>query len=292
MTWDANLQNAETGAEVHRLPSGIAMPATVSARQLQQTDFPPVHWIVRDLIPEGVTLLAGKPKLGKSFLALQLGYAVASGGEVLGRPATEGSVLYAALEDKKRRLKSRLKKMTQSSEDWPERFHLAIEWPRLDAGGLELLEAWIDTHADVRLLILDTLATVRPTGNSRDSLYQSDYLAIRGLHELANRNGIAIIIVHHVRKADADDPFDTVSGSTGLTGAADGTLVLTNTSEGKVLYGRGRDLMEFESAVAFDAATCQWSDLGRPSEAYGWNWSRQGEVVASIRIGQSRGALS
>ena len=68
---------------------------------------------------------------------------------------------------------------------------------------------------------------------------------------------------------DADDPFDTVSGSTGLTGAADTTLVLSTTSEGKVLYGRGRDLPEFECAVGFDAETCRWSDLGRPCDAFG-----------------------
>jgi len=269
MSWDASLSNAATGAEVHRLPNGMEMPTTVSARQLQQADFPPVSWIVEDLLPEGVTLLAGKPKLGKSWLALQMGYAVASDGEVLGRPVAEGSVLYAALEDNNRRLKSRLQKMAPLIAEWPERYHLATEWPRLDVGGLDALEAWIDNHTDTRLVILDTLATVRPTAGGRDSQYQSDYEAVRGLHGLANQLGIAIVIIHHVRKAEADDPFDTVSGSTGLTGAADATLILTNTSNGKVLYGRGRDLMEFESAVAFDAETCQWSDLGRPSEAYG-----------------------
>lgn len=265
MNWDESLQSAETGAEVFRLPSGIAMPTTVSARQLQMTDFPPVSWIVRDLIPEGLTLLTGKPKLGKSWLALQMGYAVASGGEFLGRPLTKGSVLYAAPEDNNRRLKI---KATERA-NWPERYHLATEWPRLDASGLEALEAWVSSNPDAKLLILDTLATIRPSGNARDSQYQSDYEAMRGLHGIAVRFAIAIIVVHHLRKADADNPFDTVSGSTGLTGAADATLVLTNTSDGKVLYGRGRDLVEFEAAVAFDPDACQWSDLGRPSEAYG-----------------------
>ena len=131
------------------------------------------------------------------------------------------------------------------------------------------MEFWMDSHPNTRLVILDTLATIRPSGNARDSLYQSDYEAVRGLHGLANTLGIAIVIVHHVRKADADDPFDTVSGSTGLTGAVDATLVLTNTSDGKVLYGRGRDLAEFESAVKFDSTNCLWSDLGRPCEVYG-----------------------
>ena len=286
MTWDANLQNAESGAEVHRLPSGLAMPATISARQLQQTDFPPVSWIVRDLVPEGVTVLAGKPKLGKSWLALQLGYAVASDGEVLGRPVSDGSVLYAALEDNNRRLKSRLQKMAPRSDDWPDRYLLATEWPRLDSGGLEALEVWIGEHLDARLIIVDTLATVRPAGSPRDNQYQADYEVVRGLHGLASQYGIAIVIVHHVRKADANDPFDTVAGSTGLTGAADATLVLTNASEGKILYGRGRDLAEFESAVAFDTDTCSWSDIGRPSEAY------ESDTRRTIRIGLMAGKLT
>ena len=94
------------------------------------------------------------------------------------------------------------------------------------------------------VLAQDTLATVKPVNATRQSDYQADYAALRDLHGLANDLGIGIVAVHHVRKAEADDPFDTVSGSTGLTGAADTTLILTKRTEdgGCVLYGRGRDL--------------------------------------------------
>ena len=245
------------------------MPGLISARELQQTEFPPVSWIARDLIPEGLTLLAGKPKLGKSWLALQIGIAVATGQEVLGRPVAKGEVLYAAMEDNHRRLKLRLAKSSDPSSDWSTDLFFTTECPRLDCKGLDAIEAWINQHPRAKLVIIDTLATVRPAGNARDSQYLSDYNALRGLHELGNRLGIAVVVIHHVRKADADDPFDTVSGSTGLTGAADTTLVLSNTSEGKVLYGRGRDLAELEIAVSFDIQTCLWSDLGRPCDAYG-----------------------
>lgn len=269
MSWDNDLERASRGAEEGRADDGATLPAILSARQLQLTAFPPVSWVVKDVLPEGVTVLAGKPKLGKSWLALQLGYAVASGDEVLGRPVEQGRVLYAALEDNNRRLKSRLEKMSPLMAPWPDAFDLAVDWPRLDAGGLEALDGWLDRHTNGRLIIIDTLATVRPSAGGRESLYQADYDAVRGLHAIANTRGIAIVLVHHVRKAEADDPFDTVSGSTGLTGAADATLVLTSTSEGKVLYGRGRDLMEFESALDFDLASCRWSDLGRPSDVFG-----------------------
>ncbi|WP_135507039.1 AAA family ATPase [Roseovarius aestuariivivens] len=285
MKWDDALKAAAENAEAPALPSGVSMPDTISAQELQRKEFPPVSWIVRDMLPEGLTLLAGKPKMGKSWLALQLGHAVATGGEVLGRQAASGKVLYAALEDNHRRIKARLSKSCSVAMDWPEDLVFAVEWPRLDGGGLEAVEAWFGRHPTARLVIIDTLATVRPVGNARDSQYTSDYQSLRGLHGLANALGIAIVVIHHVRKADADDPFDTVSGSTGLTGAADATLVLGSTTDGKVLYGRGRDLAEFESAVDFDPQTCQWSDLGRPCDVHGSQTRKA--IRAALKVGRA-----
>jgi RecA-family ATPase len=262
MNWDQALKSAEAGAAPASNLTGL--PAIIPAPELQTTTFPPVSWIVEGLLPEGITLFAGKPKLGKSWLALQIGYGIASGSEVLGRPAQQGSVLYAALEDNNRRLKHRMCKIAPYTATWPERLHFATEWPRLDDGGLDAFRSWVDATPDARLLIVDTLATVRPASGGRDSQYQSDYAAIRGLHALANECGIGIIVVHHVRKMDADDPFDTVSGSTGLTGAADTTLILTTTNDGKVLYGRGRDLAEIEIAMVFDVAQLLVVGVGTP----------------------------
>ena len=265
MSWDAMFTKLEVGSE----PTSHTLPYMISAQDLQRTEFPPLSWLARDLLPEGLTLLAGKPKLGKSWLALQLSLAVATDSEVLGRPVEQGRVLYAALEDNPRRLKSRLQKSATRCLGWHEALSFVTEWPRLDQGGLEQFEAWIAHTPDARLLIIDTLATVRSAGNSRESLYQTDYATLRGLQKLANETSLSIVVVHHVRKAEADDPFDTVSGSTGMTGAADATLILHKTGDGVVLYGRGRDLPEFESAVSFDPGSCVWSDLGRPSDVFG-----------------------
>lgn len=165
--------------------------------------------------------LGRKAETVKSCLALQIGFSVATGQEVLGRSVHPGAVLYSALEDNERRLKSRLKKVAASAPIWPENFLLATDWPRLDGGGLNRFQAWVEQEANARLLIIDALATVRPASGGRDSQYQSDYSAVRGLHSLAKRTGIGILVVHHVRKMDAEDPFDTVSGTTGLTGAVD-----------------------------------------------------------------------
>ena len=280
MNWDVMFNKVEAGS----VPASPDLPPMITALDLQQTEFPPVTWLLPDMIPEGLTLLAGKPKLGKSWLALQLAYGVAAGTEVLGRPVEKGHVLYAALEDNPRRLKSRLRKSTPPFAEWPATLSFATEWPRLDEGGLERLETWVSHTRDATLLIVDTLATVRPSGNARDSQYQTDYAALRGLHKLANDTRLSIIAVHHVRKADADDPFDTVSGSTGLTGAADTTLILNKSAEGTVLYGRGRDLPEFESALGFDPGSCLWSDLGRPSDVFG-SETRQA-IRAALKAGK------
>ncbi|MBF9031163.1 AAA family ATPase, partial [Rhodobacterales bacterium HKCCE3408] len=173
MSWDQALKAAEVDANAVD-PAGN-LPAMVSARELQSTEFPPVSWVVDGMLPEGVTLFAGKPKLGKSWLALQIGYGVSETGEVLGRPAKQGSVLYAALEDNHRRLKKRMERVALSADTWPDRFLFSTEWPRLDGGGLEAFQAWVDATPDARLLIVDTLATVRPATGGRDSQYQSDY---------------------------------------------------------------------------------------------------------------------
>jgi RecA-family ATPase len=117
------------------------------------------------------------------------------------------------------------------SEEWPVNLKMATAAPRLNEGGLEAIESWIAMAENPRLLIVDTLATVRLIQSGRDNIYQADYGAMRDLHQIASKHRIAVVVIHHVRKADADDPFDTVSGSTGLTGAADATLILTRASK-------------------------------------------------------------
>ena len=141
MTWDSALKRASTNLEAVPLPGAATLPALITAKELQGTHFPPVSWVVHDLVPEGLTLLAGKPKLGKSWLALQIGLGVATGGEVLGRPVEQGTVLYAAMEDDYRRLKSRLGKCAGGLAAVARDLLLTTEWPRLDAGDWKRLTA-------------------------------------------------------------------------------------------------------------------------------------------------------
>lgn len=256
----------------------------ISAASLQGLNFPPIKWLVEDRLPEGLSLLCGKPKLGKSWAALDLACAVAEGGQFLGNVCEQGAVLYLALEDNQRRLQDRLR-LIRPDDDWPDGLDLTCEAPRLSQGGAEAIEEWISDVVNPRLIIVDTLATVRPTKNGKESDYQADYLALRDLHRIASDHRLAVVVVHHLRKAEGDDPFDMVSGSTGLTGAADATLILTKRTEdgGVVLYGRGRDLQEFELALEFDATRCRWKALGDPTAVF-LSDTRE-EIVKAMKAG-------
>jgi hypothetical protein len=136
----------------------------------------------------------------------------------------------------------------------------------LDQGGVEDIEGWCNSVPEPRLVLLDTLAGVRPTRSGIDSLYEGDYKALRDIHAFANERGMGVVALHHTRKMEADDPLDTISGSLGIAGAADTCLVLSRTSSGTTLYVRGRDVEEGEKAVAFDPVSCRWKILGEASE--------------------------
>jgi hypothetical protein len=259
--------------EVQRSPLGDRFgPSRIfTAAELMAEELPPVRWVVPGLLPEGVTLLAGKPKLGKSWLALGLGVAVASGGVALGTKQVErGDVLYLALEDNPRRLQGRLKKML-AGEAAPGHLHIATEWPRMDEGGAELLENWLGVNPHGRLVVVDILKRVRPLASSAKnrSVYDADYEALESLQSLASEYGVAILVVHHTRKLAAVDPVDEVSGSTGLSGGADGILVLKR-DRGRAdayLHVTGREIEEeAELALRWDADLASWALVGDADE--------------------------
>jgi hypothetical protein len=113
-------------------------------------------------------------------------------------------------------------------------------------------------------VVLDTLAGVRPVRTTNG--YTEDYESLAALHRLASESGLALPVLHHTRKMEADDPLDTVSGTLGLAGCADTVLVLSRSSQGTTLYVRGRDIEEAEHAISFDKHSCRWTILGEAAE--------------------------
>ena len=187
-------------------------PPIVTAAELASRTFADPRWAVPGVLPDGATLLVGAPKKGKSWLLLGLGIAIAVGGYALGKiPVEGGDALLLCLEDNPRRLQERLWRVLDS-EEAPDRLHLVTEWPRLDEDADAVLDAWLAEHPATRLIGIDVLARLRPPSSGNGNLYQLDYSTLARLKAVADAHGVALVAVHHSRKAGADDPLETVSG--------------------------------------------------------------------------------
>jgi hypothetical protein len=242
-----------------------------TARDLAAKTFSPPRFAVPDLFPEGLIILAGKPKAGKSWLALNLAVSVASGGVALGKVQVEaGEVLYLALEDSERRLKERLEKIVPFG-DLPDTLHFltARDFPPLQKGGLEALDNWLSEHPQARLVVIDTLARVKPARGKNADAYDHDTAIISTLQALAIKHRLALICVHHTKKLASDDFVESVSGTFGLTGAADAIAVLIRkdrTVADAVLKITGRDVADIEKALKFHPDLGAWELLGEAQE--------------------------
>src|SRR5262249_17808089 len=154
------------------------------AAGLRNKAFAEVKYVIPSLIPEGVSILAGRPKIGKSWMALDLALPRAPIPPRLCRGNLEplqGDVLFCALEDNPRRLQRRIARVLSSRDvPWPERLHLANEWRRLDNGGVDDLRGWAESGPDPVLIILDTLAGGRAGRRGLEVGYDGDYLGLSG----------------------------------------------------------------------------------------------------------------
>lgn len=260
----------------------------------------PPKWIVDGIIREGsLTLLAAKRKSGKSWLVQQIATAVATGEPIGGFiPATDGPVLYMALEGEN--LKERFAiqfgrtkiefldaskhKISIHSPDWDmlKRISCAQHWPKLDRGGIKQLEEYLQDNRETVLVIIDTFQAIRGRPkDSRQSLYELDYSALQPLRDIAHTYRVAIVAVHHLRKAEADDQLDAINASEGLAAAADNILILkrsVRTEDRATLYVTGRSAKEQKMALRFDRENCRWEILG-PARDHADLTKEQQEIV-------------
>ena len=233
---------------------------TVTAEQLQSAPYAPVPFLVEELLPEGLHILAGAPKIGKSWLALWLCLCIAQGQPLWNFAVTQGEVLYLSLEDSYRRIQSRLFDLT---EDAPPTLHFAIMADTLKRGLEQQIEQFLAEHPTTKLVVIDTLQRVRSTG-SDSNLYANDYQDIGLLKKLADKRHIAILLIHHLRKLHDDDPMNMISGSTGLSGAADSTFVLQKSSRlanVASLHCTGRDIADRTLKLEFGEEDHVWKLL-------------------------------
>ncbi len=213
---------------------------TIDGATLMAQPLRPPNFIVDSLLSQGLHILAGSPKVGKSWLALWLAVTVAKGEPVWGMTAKPGSVLYLCLEDSQLRIQNRLFQVT---EDAPATVHFCTEAALLGRGLEEQLENFLAERPDTVLVIIDTLQMVR---NARyDNTYANDYRDLSALKQIADRHGLAILLIHHLRKEPAEDVFNRISGTTAISGAVDTSLTLVEEHRGSrraKLFCVGRDI--------------------------------------------------
>ena len=233
---------------------------TMTAEQLQRAPYSPVPFLVDELIPEGLHILAGAPKIGKSWLALWLCLCIAQGQPLWNFAVTQGEVLYLSLEDSYRRIQSRLFDLT---DDAPQTLHFAIMADTLKHGLEQQIEQFLTEHPTTKLVVIDTLQRVRSAG-SDSNLYANDYQDVGLLKQLADKRHIAILLIHHLRKLHDDDPMNMISGSTGLSGAADSAFVLQKHSRlanVASLHCTGRDIPDRTLKLEFGEEDHIWKLL-------------------------------
>ncbi len=234
---------------------------TITATKLMQTNYPPLKFSIDKILPQGIFILAGSAKIGKSWLSLDICNAVANGTDFWSYSASLGEVLYLALEDTHPRLKARLQRIEEENET--ENLHFAISAKGITNGLIEQIKAFIAAYPNTKLIVIDTLERVRNSAQDK-SMYSCDYRDINKLREVVEGNTITLILVHHTRKMYDPDPLNTLSGSTGLIGAVDGVWVLEkeNRTEGKgKLTIANRDTEGFCFNVEFEKEHCKWKFL-------------------------------
>ena len=225
---------------------------------LLNTVLPPIRFVVSELLPQGLHILAGAPKVGKSWMALWLCLRVATGEPVWNFPTAKGDVLYLCLEDSFSRIQSRLLDLT---DDAPAGLCFATMSEKLHTGLVEQIEGFLSGHPCTVLVVIDTLQRVR-TASNEGNPYANDYRDLGVLKELADRRRIAVLLVHHLRKMNDDDPMNIISGTTGISGATDTNLVLKKEKRGgsaAILYCTGRDIEYRELKLEFDPSAHTWA---------------------------------
>lgn len=238
---------------------------TIDADTLLSTPMRKTLFVVDGLIPQGLSVLSGSSKIGKSWLMLWLGIQVARGQPVWEFETHKNDVLYLCLEDTYARIQSRL---YQIADEAPPELRIATTSFQIGNGLEQQIEQYLSDFPKTKLVIIDTFQKVRDSKSTggKSGMYAGDYDDVTALKNISDKYGIAVLVVHHVRKLkDVSDPFNEVSGSTGITGAADTNFVLkrSRANETGTLLATGRDIAYQELTLKFDNRSHLWELVER-----------------------------
>ncbi len=230
--------------------------SAVSGQALMELALPPQTFVVRSLLPLGLSILGGAAKIGKSWLMLNLCVKVAKGEALWGMETKQGTALYLCMEDNLRRIQHRLDCITETVP--PNAYFATVSGTLADDLEAQILQ-FIREHPDTVLIVIDTLQMIR--GNTGEPTYGGDYEELQKLKRIADSQRIAILLVHHLRKQEDRDPLNKLSGTTGITGAVDTVFVLDKSrrrEDAATLVCTGRDIEHRELELRFSKEDFVW----------------------------------
>ena len=231
---------------------------TFTMNQLMERVYSGHKTIIEDLLHTGVYLLCGAPKIGKSFLVVQIAYCISTGSPLWNLTVRQGDVLYLALEDDEQRLQQRTARMFGLNGS--DHLHFSVASKQVGNGLTEQLNRFLRSHDRTVLIIIDTLQKARESTHTGYS-YPNDYDTVSILKEYADLHDLCILVVHHTRKLGDSDPFMTIGGTNGLLGAADGALLMTKdgrTDNRATLEVVGRDIADQKFILIRDPEHLTW----------------------------------
>lgn len=240
--------------------------AKLDMQSILNTEFPPLRFAINKILPEGLVVLAGKAKAMKSWTILLICYCIQNGLDWLGFNTVKGDCLYLALEDSDRRLSDRVKKL--KLDKLKEHPSIVTRGTLLGKGLEESIKQWIEVTKNPRLIVIDTLARVKPRiGRNSGTAYDTDNLLLNELQKLATTYGITILIISHLSKEKRDYDWDRIQGSAGMQGMSDAMWLLDrgDNSNSAFIKGRGRDIADFEYSITWNLETWRYDFLGQAS---------------------------
>lgn len=241
----------------------------VTAAELAQMNIPPTEWIVKNILPVGLSMIGAPSKYYKSYMALGLCVAICNGGKFLGFECEKHACLYLDLESTKRRPKNRLDQILGASGEKPNNLYIITgsdDPGRIGQGFEAQIEYQLQTHPDIKLIIVDVFQMIRQPAKRNQSGYDRDYDDFRVLKQIADKHSIGLMLIHHTRKMkDPNDVFNELSGSVGVMGALDCAWVISKddrySMEG-TLNITGRDMDSQKLKIRFNKKTFQWEYIG------------------------------
>ena len=232
----------------------------IDGETLMDARLPKRNFCVETLLPEGISMLGGAPKVGKSWMVLLLALQVAKGEPLWNLPTKQGTVLYLALEDSLSRLQDRLNRLTDEA---PASLYFATTAGTIGDELCVQISKFILEHPDTVLVIIDTFQIVR--NNGIETSYANDYEEVRALKLLADEKKISLLLVHHLRKQGDSYALNKLSGTTGISGAMDAVFILDQSkrnANGATLFCTGRDIENREIEIQLKKENCEWELKG------------------------------